>query len=96
MKKFILMGMLLLAPLMAEKFDPRIYEQNLLANNKTFQDNYKATVDKCRVYAKKAREYRAYLDREGRDDAYAKATIESCQERIRTFCGAVIEAQTEN
>ena len=93
MRKVILVGMLLLAPLFAEKFDPKKYENDLVRNDPIFQKNFKTTVDICKVYAKRAVAYRAYLDETGRDDEYSKATIKSCENRIKRFCGNITSAQ---
>ena len=87
------MGLLIVAPLFAEKFSPAKYENDLVRGDPIFQSNFKATVNTCKVYAKKAREYRAYLDKTGRDDKYSKATIKACENRIKEFCGNIMSAQ---
>ena len=90
MSKIILIGLLLVGFLQAERFDPKTYEANLVANDKRIKANIEKTISQCKVFAKKAKDYRKYLDDNKISNKYSEATIKACQKRIRDVCGNIM------
>lgn len=96
MRKLILIGMLVLAPLYALRFDPVKYEAYVFKMSKALDVNKQKNVDACRTFAEKGKAYLRYLEDNDRDDAYSRATLKACQRNVREFCGGIMSAPSGN